>query len=45
MDTEEDFGFDTSEIEVPVSSNFKFYLIWKVSFLRKSCFIYIISIE
>lgn len=38
MDTEEDFGFDTSEIEVPVSSNFKFLLNLKGFFFKKELF-------
>ena len=46
MGTEEDFGFDTSEVEVPVSTHFKILLNLKVFFsLRKNCFIYIIGIE
>lgn len=46
MGTEEDFGSDTSEVEVPVSTHFKILLNLKVFFsLRKNCFIYIIGIE
>lgn len=33
MGTEEDFGFDTSQVEVPVSTHFKILLNLKVFFL------------